>query len=54
MQRFSFRLVPAIRRFLFFVVVVFFFEERGKTEPPDRRLFRLWRRLMTVMNLFIR
>ena len=48
MQRFSFRLVPAIRRFFFF------FEERGKTEPPDRMLLRLWRRLMTVMNMFIR
>ena len=54
MQRFRFRLVPAIRRFLFFVVVVFFFEERGKTEPPDRMLLRVWRWLMTVMNLFIR
>ena len=54
MQRFRFRLVPAIRRFLFFVVVFFFFEERGKTEPPDRMLLRVWRRLMTVMNLFIR
>ena len=52
MQRFRFRLVPAIRRFLFFVVF-FFFEERGKTEPPDRMLLRVWRRLMTVMNLFI-
>ena len=53
MQRFSFRLVPAIRRFLF-LFFFFFFEERGNTEPPDRRLFPLWRRLMTVMNLFIR
>ena len=52
MQRLSFRLVPAIRRFLF--CSFFFFEERGNTEPPDRMLLRVWRRLMTVMNLFIR
>ena len=54
MQRFRFRLVPAIRRFFVFCCFFFFFEERGKTEPPDRMLLRVWRRLMTVMNLFIR
>ena len=33
MQRFRFRLVPAIRRFLFFVVVFFFLR---KGEKPNR------------------